>query len=33
MGGSGYEKWKLNERGVFYLLFYVQSREIPKKNC
>ena len=28
---SGYEKWKLNEPAVFYFLFYVQSREIPKK--
>ena len=28
---SGYEKWKVNDPGVFYFLFYVQSREIPKK--
>lgn len=26
------EKWKVNELGVFYLLFYVQSHEIPNKN-
>ena len=32
IGKSGYEKWKVNEPGVFYFLFYVQSREIPKKN-
>ena len=31
IGKSGYEKWKVNEPGVFYFLFYVQSREIPKK--
>ena len=27
---SNYNKWKVNEPGVFCLLFYVQSREIPK---
>ena len=32
IGKSGYEKWKVNEPGVFYFLFYVQSREIPKKT-
>ena len=32
IGESGYEKWKVNEPGVFYFLFYVQSREIPKKS-
>ena len=31
IGKSDYEKWKVNEPGVFYFLFYVQSREIPKK--
>ena len=31
IGKSGYEKWKINEPGVFYFLFYVRSREIPKK--
>ena len=31
IGKSGYEKWKVNEPGVFYFLFYIQSREIPKK--
>ena len=31
IGKSGYEKWKVNEPGVFYFLFHVQSREIPKK--
>ena len=31
IGKSVYEKWKVNEPGVFYFLFYVQSREIPKK--
>ena len=31
IGKSGYEKWKVNKPGVFYFLFYVQSREIPKK--
>ena len=31
IGKSGYEKWKVNEPGVFYFLFYVKSREIPKK--
>ena len=31
IGKSGYEKWKVNEPGVFHFLFYVQSREIPKK--
>ena len=32
IGKSGYEKWKVNEPGVFYFLFYVQSGEIPKKT-
>ena len=32
IGESGYEKWKVNEPGVFYFLFYVQSREIPKNR-
>ena len=32
IGKSGYEKWKVNDPGVFYFLFYVQSREIPKKT-
>ena len=31
IGKIGYEKWKVNEPGVFYFLFYVRSREIPKK--
>ena len=31
IGKSGYEKWKVNEPGVFYFLFYVRSREIQKK--
>ena len=31
IGKSGYEKWKVNEPGVFYFLLYVQSREISKK--
>ena len=31
MGKSCYEKWTVNEPGVFYSLFYVQSREIPRK--
>ena len=26
------EKWKVNELDVFYLLFYVQSHEIPNKT-
>ena len=32
IGKSGYEKWNVNEPGGFYFLFYVQSREIPKKT-
>ena len=32
IGKSAYEKWKVNEPGVFYFLFYFQSREIPKKT-
>ena len=31
IGKSGYEKWKVNEPGVSYFLFYVQSREKAKK--
>ena len=32
IGKSGYEKWKVNEPGVFYFPFSVQSRETPKKT-
>ena len=28
---NGYEKWKVKEPGVFYLLFYAQSPEILGK--
>ena len=31
IGKSVYEKWKVNEPGVFYFLFYFKSRDIPKK--
>ena len=30
MGKSGYKKSKVKEPDMFYFLFYVQSREIPK---
>ena len=29
---SNYNKWKVNEPGVFCLLFYVQSREYRKQR-
>ena len=32
MGKSCYKNFEVNEPGVFYLLFYVQSRKIPKKT-
>ena len=32
LGKSCYKMWKVNKPGVFYLLFCVQSREIPKKK-
>lgn len=27
LGQTSYQKWKVNEPGVFYLLFYVQCSE------